>query len=93
MAGVANASPRLVRFENRMKMIHAKRKDGSPAQIGDTVLVVWDNGRKQFGKIGSINKAKRFSSKKNALLAVYSIRCSDGTSRPAHAWHIKFIKV
>lgn len=58
---------------------------------GDRVLVVWDNGRRQFGDIKAINHAMRFSERGGVRLQTYTIRCQDGQERPAHAWHIKTV--
>lgn len=73
-------------------MIQAKRKDGSPVQAGDFVIVVWDNGRKISGRVATIGNAMKLASANYACLQTYTIRGRDGMVRPAHAWHIKFAK-
>ncbi|PZQ48861.1 MAG: hypothetical protein DI551_00580 [Micavibrio aeruginosavorus] len=71
--------------------IQAKRKDGTPVSEGDRVFAVWTADRKSIGKIMKVNSPVRFTSLKNVELQTYTIRCADGTQRPAHAWHIKIV--
>lgn len=70
-------------------MIVAKRKDGTPVKKGDRVLAVWDNGVRLFGSVSALGDPMRFGTMKGKHLQTYTIRCQDGTSRPAHALHIK----
>ena len=69
------------------KPITAKRKDGTAAAIGDRVFVIWDNDKKMSGRIAGIGEAMRFDN--GPQLQTYNIKCRDGITRPAHAWHIK----
>lgn len=72
-------------------MIEALKKDGTPLDKGDSVLCIWDTGEKCVGKVRKVNGPRLFASLKNKTLQTYSIGCSDGVTRPAHAWHIKQI--
>lgn len=72
-------------------VISARRDDGSPVQKGDAVFVVWNKKRKSYGRVTRIDKPMRFTAANNQELQTYTIKCKDGTSRPAHAKHIKIV--
>jgi hypothetical protein len=71
--------------------ISAKRKDGTAVQVGDRVLAIWSNNKKFFGRITEIGGVIRLRERRYVPLQIYKIRCDDGQTRPAHAWHIKAV--
>ena len=73
-------------------MITAKHRDGTSVAPGDQVRVEWDNGNKAFGRISAVGKPMRFADMNFAELQTYSVRCTDGRTRPAHARHIKYVR-
>jgi hypothetical protein len=72
--------------------ITAKHRDGTPIEPGDQVRIVWDNGNKAFGRVATLGKPMRFADMNFAELQTYTVRCTDGRTRPAHARHIKYVR-
>lgn len=73
----------------KMEAQMARRKDGTPAQKGDFVVLVTDRGDRHFGKIAQVDPPMSFRHLRFQRLQTYRVRCRDGMTRPCHARHIK----
>ena len=71
--------------------IQARRKDGTPVQVGDAVVIYIKGSKRVVGRVREICDPFKFHSFKRKVLQTYRVYCDDGVLRPVHAWHIRFV--